>query len=131
MSKLLHFLLAVLTIITFTQCDNNTESVGSSIVPSQDVITARTDTFYAKSRTILANDSILASSSDVYLGYFSDPESGTVFESSFITQFGCTEESLTELTDGVVAVSFSADGTLASIPPITRDEAYEIYKLAL
>ena len=92
MSKLLHFLLAVLTIITFTQCDNNTESVGSSIVPSQDVITARTDTFYAKSRTILANDSILASSSDVYLGYFSDPESGTVFESSFITQFGCTED---------------------------------------
>jgi len=25
----------------------------------------------------------------------------------------------------------TADGTLASIPPITRDEAYEIYKLAL
>ena len=48
-----------------------------------------------------------------------------------ISQFGCTEDSLKELTDGVVDVSFSADGTLASIPPITRDEAYEIYKLAL
>lgn len=48
-----------------------------------------------------------------------------------ISQFGCTEESLKELTDGLVDVSFSADGTLASIPPITRDEAYEIYRLAL
>ena len=48
-----------------------------------------------------------------------------------ISQFGCTEESLEELTAGVVEVSFSADGTLASIPPITRDEAYAIYKLAL
>ena len=48
-----------------------------------------------------------------------------------ISEFGCTAESLEELTDGVVDVSFSADGTLASIPPITREEAYEIYKLAL
>ncbi len=28
-------------------------------------------------------------------------------------------------------VSFSQDGTLASIPAITREEAYEIYRLAL
>ena len=48
-----------------------------------------------------------------------------------ISQFGCTEESIEELTDGVVSVSFLADGTLLSIPPITRDDAYEIYKLAL
>ena len=50
---------------------------------------------------------------------------------SRISEFGCTEDSLEELTAGVVDVSFSADGTLASIPPITREEAYEIYKLAL
>ena len=48
-----------------------------------------------------------------------------------ISQFGCTEDSLKDLTDGFVDVSFSADGTLASIPPITRNEAYEIYRLAL
>lgn len=48
-----------------------------------------------------------------------------------ISQFGCTEADLETLTQGVVDVSFSADGTLASIPPITRDEAYNIYKLAL
>ena len=48
-----------------------------------------------------------------------------------ISQFGVTEADLEALTDGVVRVSFSADGTLASIPPITREEAYKIYKLAL
>lgn len=35
------------------------------------------------------------------------------------------------LAHGVVDVSFSSDGTLASIPPITKHQAYEIYKLAL
>jgi len=48
-----------------------------------------------------------------------------------ISQFGCTEASLDELTDGVVDVSFSADGTFASIPPIRREDVYEIYKLSL
>lgn len=48
-----------------------------------------------------------------------------------ITQFGCTDKDIEELTQGLVEVSFSADGTLASVPPITREEAYEIYRLAL
>jgi len=48
-----------------------------------------------------------------------------------ISQFGCTEASLDELTQGVVDVSFSPDGTLASIPPITKEEARIIYGLAL
>lgn len=48
-----------------------------------------------------------------------------------ISQFGVTEADLEALTQGVVDVSFSADGTLASIPPITREEAYRIYQLAL
>lgn len=48
-----------------------------------------------------------------------------------ISQFGCTEADLEELTQGVVDVSFSADGTLASIPPVNRDEVKEIYRLSL
>lgn len=86
------FLLAIVTILAFTQCDDTTGTIGNSIVPENDRITARTDTFYAKSYTILANDSILANTSDVYLGQYTDGESGTSFASSFITQFGCTED---------------------------------------
>ena len=39
-----------------------------------------TMTFYAKSRSILANDSILASTNRVYLGKYTDPETGTYVE---------------------------------------------------
>ena len=87
-----YLLLAIVTLLTFTQCDDTTDMMGGSIVPGSDIITARTDTFYAQSRTILANDSILANTSDVYLGQFTDSESGTEFSSSFLTQFGCTED---------------------------------------
>jgi hypothetical protein len=40
----------------------------------------------------LANDSILANTGEVYLGRYTDEESGTVFTSGFITQFGCNED---------------------------------------
>lgn len=86
------FLLAIATLLTFTQCDDNTGSIGGSLVPENDIITAETKTFYATSNTIMANDSILANTSDVYLGLYTDEESGTVFSSSFVTQFGCTED---------------------------------------
>lgn len=48
-----------------------------------------------------------------------------------ISQFGCTEQDLDTLTQGVVDVSFSADHTLASIPAVTREQVYEIFRLAL
>ncbi len=48
-----------------------------------------------------------------------------------ISEFGVTEKDLETLTQGVVDVSFSADGTLASIPPITREEVKKIYEIAL
>jgi alcohol dehydrogenase YqhD (iron-dependent ADH family) len=50
---------------------------------------------------------------------------------SRISQFGCTKADLDMLTDGLVSVSFGADGKLASIPPIDRAEAKRIYELAL
>ena len=82
---------AITAIFTLTQCDNNTDTLGSSVVPDRDIVTARTETFYAKSATITANDSILANTSDVYLGKYTDGNDGTSLSSSFITQFGCTE----------------------------------------
>ena len=92
MKRLTHTLMAIVTLLTFAQCDDNTVSVGSSIVPNEDIITAQTKTFHATSRTIMANDSILANTNEVYLGRYSDEETGTIFTSGFITQFGCNED---------------------------------------
>jgi alcohol dehydrogenase YqhD (iron-dependent ADH family) len=48
-----------------------------------------------------------------------------------ISEFGCAEKDIDRLADKTVEVSFSADGTLASIPPVTREDVYNIFKLAL
>ena len=92
MKRVIYTLLAIFTLLTFAQCDDNTGSVGSTVIPSQDIITAQTKTFKATSSTIMANDSILANTNEVYLGRYSDEESGTIFTSGFITQFGCNED---------------------------------------
>ena len=91
MKRLTYTLLAILALLTFVQCDDNTVSVGSSIIPSQDIIEAQTKIFNATSRTIMANDSILANTNEVYLGRYSDEETDAIFTSDFITQFGCNE----------------------------------------
>lgn len=61
-------------------------------MPSQDGVSIDTLTYEATSRSILANDSILAGTSTVYLGRYTDPESGIGFQSSFIAQFNCVED---------------------------------------
>jgi len=50
---------------------------------------------------------------------------------SRISAFGVKEKNIETLVQGVVEVSFGADGMLASIPPIAREEAEQIYRLAL
>ena len=91
MKKFIYILPAIFTLLTLVQCDSSTESVGSSIIPSKDLISANTEYFKATSMTILANDSIIANTGDVYLGRYTDEESGTVFTSGFITQLSCSE----------------------------------------
>lgn len=90
MKNLSCFLIMVATLLISTGCDDSTGNIGNSIVSDSDLIKASTDTCYATSGTIMAN-SILANSSEVYLGQYTD-ENGTVFNSSFITQFACSED---------------------------------------
>lgn len=90
--KIVHFfLLTIIAAFAFTSCDDQTETIGGSIIPENDKIKVDTLTLYAKSKSILAKDSILANTSNVYLGQYTDPETGSVFSSSFITQFNCVE----------------------------------------
>ena len=92
MKRILFILTALISAIAFTSCDDNTDMLGNSIVPAGDAMEIDTMTLYAKSRSILANDSILASTNRVYLGKYTDPETGTVFTSDFIAQFNCMED---------------------------------------
>ena len=74
-------------------CDDNTGSLGSSVVPGHDAITIDTATYWATSKSI-AVDSVLGRTDKVYLGRFTDPQTGSVLEADFIAQFNCEEGGL-------------------------------------
>lgn len=92
MKKFPYFLLIIFSLFAFAGCDDETAGIGGSIVPDNDKISIDTVTIFAKSRSILANDSILANTSNVYLGRYTDPETGSIFSSDFIAQFNCVED---------------------------------------
>ena len=88
MKKYLKLILfATTAILTLTQCDEDTASIGSSIVPDSDIVTVATDTFTAKSRSIDVANSILNNSEILYLGRYTEPENNTTLDASFATQF--------------------------------------------
>lgn len=92
MKRIIYLLFIAISAVGLFSCDDNTDMLGTTIVPDGDKIEIDTVTFYAKSRSILANDSILANTNRVYLGRYTDPESDAVFLSDFIAQFNCVED---------------------------------------
>lgn len=80
----------VLLILSLAACDDNTGSIGISITPGTDSLAVNTHIFNATSRSIMA-DSVLGRTSTVYFGRYTDPETNTVLESNFMTQFNCPE----------------------------------------
>ena len=85
------YLVYILTLLfCFTACDDNTGSLGGSIIPDQDIISVDTATFWASSKS-LAVDSVLGKTNKVYLGRFTDPQTKSMFEADFIAQFNCEE----------------------------------------
>lgn len=71
-------------------CDDTTDKIGSSIIPENDVIEIQTKTYYASTRSIAA-DSVLGRTDKVYLGRFTDPQTGSILEADFMAQFNCVE----------------------------------------
>lgn len=85
------YLVYILTLLFgLTSCDDNTGSLGGSIVPDHDIISVDTATFLATSRSIVV-DSVLGKTNKVYLGRFTDPQTKSMFEADFIAQFNCEE----------------------------------------
>ena len=88
MKKYIVYLLTI--ICCLIACDDNTGTLGNSITPGFDSIKIQTFTYQAVSRSIIV-DSTLGKTDKVYLGRFTDPETGSIFEADFIAQFNCAE----------------------------------------
>lgn len=88
MKKYFAYILTLL--LCLASCDDNTGTLGGSVIPDHDVISVDTATYWATTRSI-AVDSVLGKTSKVYLGRFTDPQTDAVFEADFIAQFNCEE----------------------------------------
>ena len=80
--------LAVLFLIS---CDEDTSSLGSSLIPEGDAVNVTAGSCFATSRTIIASDSLLIMTSQCDLGRFTEQGSGTRIEAGFLTQLSCME----------------------------------------
>lgn len=77
--------------VALNSCDDNTNTLGAEIMPTTDFTTKENKTYDVITESFSAGDSVLARSNMSYLGRFTDPETGTIIESDFITQFHCNE----------------------------------------
>lgn len=89
MRKAIVNILATL-LLCIVACDDNTGTLGSSIIPGADSLEIKTRTYQAATRSIKV-DSVLGKTGKVYLGRFTDPETGSMLEADFIAQFNCAE----------------------------------------
>lgn len=85
-----YFVYILTLLFCLAACDDNTGSLGGSIVPDKDVISIDTATYWGTSKSI-AVDSVLGKTNKVYLGRFTDPQTKSLFVADFITQFNCEE----------------------------------------
>lgn len=90
MMKLKHISVLLLTAITAaTACDDNTGTLGMSMLPTTDGLSAHVSTFDVKTESVLAG-AVFAKTSTGYVGKFTDPDFGP-YEASFLTELNCTE----------------------------------------
>lgn len=86
----------LLTAIAFTamaviSCNEDTDSIGSSLTQSTDQLKINTGIYEATTRSILA-DSVYARNFDCYFGMVKDPETDTYVMNEFMAQFNVLED---------------------------------------
>ena len=80
--------LLLATLAVATACDDNTGSLGMSMLPPSDGLTAHVSTFNVKTESVLAG-AVFAKTSTGYVGKFTDPDFGS-YEASFLTELNST-----------------------------------------
>ena len=92
MNKLTYMAGVAIAAMAISSCDEDTMTIGNSLTNKNDILDIKPGTFYATSRTIIA-DSVLSLSTSSYLGRVIDPETPNNAEvtSEFTTQFHVME----------------------------------------
>lgn len=96
--------------LCFVACDDDTDTVGSSLIGDVDNLVATTESFLVDSKTIVA-DSVLSRATSGYLGRIKDPETNDIISCDFMTQFHTLENF--SMVDESVIVSRSGGQVIA------------------
>ena len=74
-------------------CDEKSSTLGVDMMPATDLLTRDYHNYGVPTESYAVEDSVLARTSMSYLGYYTDPETGTTIKGDFITQYNITENS--------------------------------------
>lgn len=89
--KIQHLVALFAAAVTFTACDDTTDTIGASLSNLTDAVEVGTASFDIPSNSILA-DSVLSNSLTGYIGKVRDPETGAYITGDFMAQFTCLED---------------------------------------
>lgn len=88
-SKILAFIACAISICV--SCDDDTASIGATIMPVQDSLSTFYETFPLNTRSVITGP-VVANTSSCFIGSFYDPETKAVTTSSFLAQFHLQED---------------------------------------
>ncbi|MDD4759218.1 MAG: DUF4270 domain-containing protein [Bacteroidaceae bacterium] len=71
-------------------CDDNTDTFGGSVIPSSDGTSVSQSVYQVLTKSLRV-DSLVATSSDCYLGRVTDPETNATTTCNFLAQFYCLD----------------------------------------
>lgn len=82
-----YYLLAILSLVVFTltSCDDTTDTIGKSVVPTTDSLYTTATEYPLTTNSILADD-VIARSRYGYVGCIKDPETNSYVKTNFMTQ---------------------------------------------
>lgn len=115
-------------------CDDNTGSLGESMIPSDDHISVKTNVLDVQTQSILV-DSIYLRMKTAYLGKYVDPDFD-VFEADFMTQFNCADNmKIDEVPDSLLVrhqaflyLYYELDGVYGDSLSVNKLSVYELNK---
>lgn len=96
--------IALTACMAFTSCDDTTDSTGTSITDTKDLLDVTSATYIVKSKSVKAG-SVLARSATGYVGKVRDPETGAYVTGNFMTQFHTFEDYSFPSKDSLVIVN--------------------------
>ena len=114
--------MAIMFSMLFMACDDTTDSIGTSLTDTSDLLEITDGTFGVKSSSLLA-DSVIARNTTGYLGKIRDPETDNYIIGNFMAQFGTLEDYEFPELDSIASLSAEFEPTDDEKTKISKIEA--------